>query len=44
MAEKLFHDQSPQKYGTGPESHSRTLDLQSDMLLTALRGPIILGI
>ena len=28
--EKLFHDQSPRKYGTGPRSNSRPLDLQSD--------------
>ena len=27
---KLFHDQTPRKYGTGPGSNSRPLDLQSD--------------
>ena len=37
--EKLFHDQSPPKYGTGPGSNSRPLDLQPDMLLTDLSGP-----
>ena len=43
----IFHDQSPRKYGTGPGSNSRSLDLQSDSHLlpdtlpTALRGPVI---
>ena len=43
---KLFHDQSPQKYGTALGSNSRPLDLQSDTHLkpdtlpTALRGPV----
>ena len=35
---KLFHDQSPQKYGTGPESNLRPLDMKSDMLQTVLHG------
>ena len=41
----VFHDQSPQKYGTGPGSNMQPLDLQSDTFLqsdrlpTALRGP-----
>ena len=45
MTVELFHDQSPLKYGTGPGSNSRPLDLQSeshllpDTLPTALRGP-----
>ena len=44
--QKLFHNKSPRKYGTGPGSNSWPLDLQSDspllpdMLLTALRGPV----
>ena len=44
---KLFHDQSPRKYGTGPGSNWRPLDLQSDSHLlpdtlpTALRGPVM---
>ena len=33
MAVKLFNDQSPQKYGTGPGSNLRSLDLQSDMYM-----------
>ena len=39
-------DQSPRKYGTGPGSNSRPLDLQSDTHLkpdtlpTALHGPV----
>ena len=43
---KLFHDQSPRKYRTGPGSNSRPLDLQSDSHLlpntlpTAPRGPV----
>ena len=43
---KLFHDQSPRKYGTGPGSNSLSLDLQSDSHLlpdtlpTALSGPV----
>ena len=43
---KLFHDQSPRKYGIGPGSNLQPLDLQSDshllpdMLPTALRGPV----
>ena len=28
--QKSFHDQSPRKYGAGPGSNSRPLDLQSD--------------
>ena len=36
---KLFHDQSPRKYGARPGSNSQTLDLQSDTLPTALCGP-----
>ena len=45
MAVKLFNDQSPQKYGTGPGSNLRSLDLQSDMYMqsdmlpTALCSP-----
>ena len=31
MTKELFHDQSPQKYGTGPGSNSGPLDLQSDV-------------
>ena len=44
---KLFHDQSPRKYETGPGSNLRPLDLQSDSHLlpdtlpTALRDPAI---
>ena len=30
---KLFLDQSPRKYGTGPGSNSRPLDLKSDVYL-----------
>ena len=47
---KLFHDQSTRKYGTGPGSNSRPLNLQSDSHLlpdtlpTALRGPVHLEI
>ena len=33
---KLFHDQSPQKYGTMPGLNLRSLDLQSDSLPTVL--------
>ena len=46
MTVELFHDQSPRKYGTGPGSNSRPLDLQSDTHLspdtlpTALCGPV----
>ena len=44
----LFHDQSPRKYGTGPGSNSRPLDLQSntdlclatDVCLTADPGVV----
>ena len=42
---KLFHDQSPQKYGTGLGSNLQPLYLQSDMymqsdtLQTVLGGP-----
>ena len=42
---RLFHDQSPRKYGTRAGSNSLPLDLQSDTYLqpdtlpTALRGP-----
>ena len=45
--EIIFHDQSPQKYGTGLGSNLRPLDLQSDIYLqpetlpTALRGPVV---
>ena len=35
---ELFHDLSPRKYGTGPGSNSRPLDLYS--LPIALRGPV----
>ena len=48
MTIKLFHNQTPWKYGNGPGSNSRPLDLQSDphllsdTLPTALRGPVIL--
>ena len=38
---KLFHDQSPQKYVTGLGSNLGPLDLQSDMLSTALWAPCI---
>ena len=44
---KLFYDQSPRKYGTGPGSNSGPLDLQSDSHLlpdtlpTVLRGPAL---
>ena len=34
VPKKLFHDQSPRKYGTGPGSNLQPLDLQSDMLST----------
>ena len=37
----LFHDQSTWKYGTGPGSNSRPLDLQSDTLPTGLSGAVI---
>ena len=37
---RKFLGQSPQKYGTGPGSNSRPVDMQSDMLPTALRGPV----
>ena len=46
MTVEIISDQSPRKYGTGPGSNSRSLDLQSDshllpdMLQTALRGPV----
>ena len=46
---KLFHNQSPRKYGTRPGSKSRPLDLQSDLHLlpdtlpTALCGPVSPG-
>ena len=49
MIQKLFHDQSPQKYGTGLGSNLRPLDLQSDshllpdMLPTLLHGPVSAG-
>ena len=38
MELKLFHDQSPQKYGTVLGSYSGPLYLQSDMLPTAIGG------
>ena len=43
---RMTVDQSPRKYGTGPISNSRPLDLQSDShllpdtLQTGLRGPV----
>ena len=40
MTVELSHDKSPQKYGTGPVLNSQPLDLQSDMLPTALQGPV----
>ena len=40
-SEKLFHDQSPRKYGTGHGSNSRPLDLQSDTLQTALLSRVV---
>ena len=48
MTVELFHDPSPRKYGTGPESNSGHLDLQSDSHLlpdtlpTVLRGPVFM--
>ena len=39
LIEKLFHGQSPRKYGTGPGLTSGPLDLP-DMLPTALHGPV----
>ena len=45
MTLEIIHDQTQLKYGTGPGSNSRPLDLQSDtnlqpdMLPTALRCP-----
>ena len=37
----IFHDQAPQKYETRHRSNSLPLDLLSDSLLIALRGPQI---
>ena len=41
----LFHDQSPRKYGTGPGSNLRPLDLQSDTHVVLVQprkiGPFI---
>ena len=32
MSQKLFHDQSPRKYGTRPGSNLQPMDLQIDQL------------
>ena len=40
MAVEIISNQSPQKYGTGPESSLRPLDLQSETLPTALWSPV----
>ena len=42
---EIILDQAPQKYGTGPETNSQPLDLQSGAsvvrhVTTALRGPV----
>ena len=41
MRIEIFHDRSPRKYGTGPGSNSRSLDLLSDSLMTALCGSVL---
>ena len=40
LTTKLFHDQSPRKYGTGPRLNLPPLNLQSNSLPTALLGPV----
>ena len=36
MTSKLFHNQSPRRYGMGPGSNSRPMDLQSDSVVIAI--------
>ena len=36
MAVAIFHDQSPRRYGNGPVSNFRPLNLQSDLLPPAI--------
>ena len=40
MTIEIFHDQSVRKYGNKLGSNSRPLDLQPDLLPTALRCPV----
>ena len=42
MTAEFFHDQSSQKYWIQPGSKSGPLDLQSDLLLGVLRGPVLI--
>ena len=39
MAIKIFHDQSPWKYGAGLGSNSQPLGQRLDLLLFVLQGP-----
>ena len=43
MTEEIINDQSPRKHMIGPGSISRSLDLQSDLLLTVLLDPVLLS-
>ena len=38
----FFHDQSPRKYGTGPGSNLRPLNMQSDTILQSDTLPTVL--
>ena len=42
MTVEIIHDQSAQEYGKGTGSNSGPLELQLDMLLTALRSQVYL--